>query len=278
MQTLGPDASGYESRSFSRPFGGGCEHGLRRRAEPRIEDVARLAGTSPITASRVLHRPEMVSARTRARVHAAVEQLGYIPNLAASSLASRRSGIVAVLVPTIGNSIFADTVRGVSDAVADLGLQILLGDYGYSVERERALLRTLAGRQPEAMVIVGLVEAPRERALLKDLSIPVIETWDLTDQPIDTVVGFSNAEAGAKVARHFLATGRRHLALASGPDARSTARCHGFKQSLAGSAAVPFCVTAEGRPRSAPDGRCWRGSSARHPRRMQSSSPPTSSL
>ena len=215
-------------------------------ARPRIEDVARLAGISPITVSRALRLPELVSARTRARVQAAIEQLGYIPNLSASSLASRRSGIVAVLVPTIGNSIFADTVRGLSDAVSDLGLQILLGDYGYSVDRERALLRTLAGRQPDAMVIVGLVEAASERALLKSLAIPVIETWDLTDQPIDTVVGFSNAEAGAKVARHFLASGRRHLAFAGGSDARTVARCQGFKQAIAGSATAPFCLTGEG--------------------------------
>jgi LacI family gluconate utilization system Gnt-I transcriptional repressor len=215
-------------------------------ARPRIEDVARLAGISPITVSRALRLPDMVSARTRARVQAAIEQLGYIPNLSASSLASRRSGIVAVLVPTIGNSIFADTVRGVSDAVSGLGLQILLGDYGYSVDRERALLRTLAGRQPDAMVIVGLVEAESERVLLKSLGIPVIETWDLTDQPIDTVVGFSNVEAGAKVARHFLAAGRRHLAFAGGSDARTVARCRGFKEAIAGSAAPPFCVLGEG--------------------------------
>jgi LacI family gluconate utilization system Gnt-I transcriptional repressor len=209
---------------------------------PRIEDVARLAGISPITVSRALRAPAMVSVHTRERIEAAIEQLGYIPNHSASSLASRRSGLVAVLVPTIGNSIFAETVRGVSDAIASLGLQILLGDYGYSIERERALLRMLAGRQPEAMVIVGVVEAETERRLLKSLGIPIIETWDLTEQPIDTVVGFPNAEAGAKVARHFLATGRRHLAFAGGTDARSTARRNGFCEAAN---AAPYCLTTK---------------------------------
>jgi LacI family gluconate utilization system Gnt-I transcriptional repressor len=208
---------------------------------PRIEEVARLAGTSPITVSRALRSPEKVSPATRARVQAAVEQLGYVPNMSASSLASRRSGIVAVLVPTIGNSIFAETVRGVSDAVAASGLQILLGDYGYSAERERKLLRALAGRQPEAMVIVGLVDAPSDRALLGRLGIPIIETWDLTEQPIDTVIGFSNHMAGEQAAHRFLETGRRHLAFAGGSDERARARARGFVQAAEGMVTAPFC-------------------------------------
>src|ERR1700737_4867156 len=88
---------------------------------PRIEDVAARAGTAPITVSRVLREPGKVAPATRARVNAAIEALGYIPNLSASSLASRRSGIVALLVPTLDNSIFADTVRGMTDAVATAG-------------------------------------------------------------------------------------------------------------------------------------------------------------
>src|ERR687886_79689 len=159
---------------------------------PRIEDVAAMAGTSPITVSRTLRYPDKVAPQTRSRVLAAIETLGYVPNLAASSLASHRSGIVAVLVPTIANSIFAETIQGVSDAVAAAGLQILLGDYGYSPERERRLLQALVGRRPEAVVVVGVVRSGGLRRLLKSLAVPVIETWDLTRDPVDTVIGFSN--------------------------------------------------------------------------------------
>src|ERR1700761_5620160 len=131
----------------------------------RIDDVARLAGVSMITVSRTLRRPDLVKPETRDRVQRAVEALGYIPNSSASALASRRSGIVGVLVPTIGNSIFAETVRGVSDSLAGRNMQILLGDYGYSAERERSLLRALAGRQVEALIVVGLVREASDRAL-----------------------------------------------------------------------------------------------------------------
>jgi LacI family gluconate utilization system Gnt-I transcriptional repressor len=208
------------------------------RSLPLIEDVARLAGTSPITVSRTLRLPHLVKPATRERVQRAIEQLGYVLNSSASTLASRRSGIIGVLVPTIGNSIFADTVRGVSDALASRDMQILLGDYGYSTERERSLLRALAGRQPEALIVVGLVREAADRALLKTLAIPVIEMWDLTRTPVDTVVGFSNREAGALVARHFLSSGRRSLAFGGGSDPRGTARARGFAE-VARRAGVP---------------------------------------
>jgi LacI family gluconate utilization system Gnt-I transcriptional repressor len=205
----------------------------RRGTRPRIEDVAARAGTSPITVSRALRDPSKVAPATRMRIEAAIEELRYIPNLSASSLASRRSGIVAVLVPTIGNSIFAETVQGVADAIGSAGLQLLLGDYGYSDTRESTLVRALIGRQPEALVVVGVVRDPVLRRLLSGLAVPVVETWDLTAQPVDTVVGFSNEQAGAEIARHLLVRGRRRLAFIGGVDERARARATGFATAVA---------------------------------------------
>ena len=198
-----------------------------------------MAGTSPITVSRTLRYPDKVAPQTRSRVLAAIEALSYVPNLAASSLASHRSGIVAVLVPTIGNSIFTETIQGISDAVAGAGLQILLGDYSYSPEREHNLVRALIGRQPEAIVMVGAVRSASLRTLLKSLSVPVIETWDLTRNPVDTVVGFSNREVGAAVARYLLVRGRSRLGFVGGLDPRSKARGAGFTQALVKAGAPP---------------------------------------
>jgi LacI family gluconate utilization system Gnt-I transcriptional repressor len=222
--------------------------------KPRIEDVAAHAGTSAITVSRVLRAPDKVAPATRARVQAAIEVLGYIPNLAASGLASRRSGVVALLVPTIANSIFAETVQGVADAIRPAGLQLLLGDFGYSEASERELLRALAGRQPEALIVVGVVRDPALRRLLAGLGIPVIETWDLTDDPIDTVIGFSNEVAGYLAARHLLGGGCRHIGFAGGTDGRARHRLHGFTaalaeagQTLAAETSVHALSIAEGR-------------------------------
>jgi len=214
---------------------------------PRIEEVATHAGISAITVSRALRHPAKVAPATRARVAAAIEALGYIPNLSASSLASRRSGIVALLVPTIGNSIFAETVQGVADAVGAAGLQLLLGDYGYSDEGERKLVGALIGRQPEALVVIGVVRDQSTRAMLARLAIPVIETWDLTDHPIDTVIGFSNEAAGAAIARHFVAHGRTRLAFVGGRDRRARARAAGFARAAANAGiGPPQDLTVEG--------------------------------
>jgi len=205
----------------------------RKPGPVRIQDVAAKAGISAITVSRVLHQPAQVAAGTRARVHAAIEALGYIPDLAASALASRRSGIVGVLVPTIANSVFSETVAGLSDALADTGLQTLLGDYGYSADREAALLRAMLGRRAEAIVAVGLIRDPALRRMLRASGVPVVETWDLADDPIDLMVGFSNEAAGAAMGHHLLVRHYRHIAFVGGADERAAARFAGLRRVIA---------------------------------------------
>src|SRR6266699_2670989 len=88
---------------------------------PTLSAVARLAGVSSITVSRVVRLPNLVAPETRGRVEAAMRELGYVPNQVAGSLASARTSSVGVLVPTIANSIFADTVQGLSDELEPLG-------------------------------------------------------------------------------------------------------------------------------------------------------------
>src|SRR5215472_6970243 len=85
------------------------------QAVPTLSAVADLAGVSAITVSRVLRLPEKVAPETRARVEAAMRELGYVPNQLAGALAGARTKSVGVLVPTIANSIFADTVQRLSD-------------------------------------------------------------------------------------------------------------------------------------------------------------------
>ncbi|MGK9170900.1 LacI family DNA-binding transcriptional regulator [Inquilinus limosus] len=214
------------------------------KRKPRIEDVAALAGTSPMTVSRALRGEGRVSPETLARINAAVESLGYVPNLSASSLASRRSGILAVLVPTIGNSVFSETVRGVTDAAEGAGLHPVIADYAYSEEKRRQLVRALVGRRPEALVLVGAVQDEAVRTLLRQHGIPVVETWELSDDPIDMAVGFSNFAAGVEVARHLIGRDRRRCAFVGSAESRAAARLSGFTQALVDAgAAAPECET-----------------------------------
>src|SRR5437588_12238695 len=122
---------------------------------PTLSAVADLAGVSAITVSRVVRLPEMVAPQTRAKVEAAMRQLGYVPNLVAGALASSRTNSVGVLVPTIANSIFADTVQGLSDTLEPRGFSVILAQSRYDAAREDRMLAALLSPRPEAILLVG---------------------------------------------------------------------------------------------------------------------------
>jgi LacI family transcriptional regulator, gluconate utilization system Gnt-I transcriptional repressor len=197
---------------------------------PTLSAVAELAGVSAITVSRVVRLPDMVAPQTRARVEAAMRELGYVPNQLAGALAGARSNSVGVLVPTIANSIFADTVQGLSDELEPLGYAVILAQSRYDAAREDRMLSALLSRRPEAIVMVGSPATPDGARLLRRAGIPVVETWELPPEPIDAVAGFDNFEAGVAVARHFAGQGRQSLAFIGGDDPRATRRWNGFNQ------------------------------------------------
>ena len=193
-----------------------------------LGDVARLAGVSPITASRALNTPAQVAPDTLAKVREAVARTGYVPNRMAGGLASSRSRLVAAVVPTISGPVFMEMVESLTAALADAGYQLMLGQSGYTESREDALLDAIIGRRPDGIVLTGIMHSAAGRRRLLASGIPVVETWDLTPTPIDMLVGFSHALAGAAVARHLHAKGRRHPALLSGDDERAQRRNQGF--------------------------------------------------
>lgn len=212
----------------------------RKRASPRatgsvtLADVARLAGVSPITVSRVVNRPELVTADTAAHVRAVIERTGYVPNLLAGGLASRRSRLVAALVPSITNGIFVEAVQALTDRLWDAGYQVLLGLSGYPATREDALLSAVLSRRPDAIYLTGINRSAAVRQRLLAARIPIVETWDMTPTPIDMLVGFSHERVGHAVARHLLRRGHRRFGLVWADDARALARQRGFLRELEG--------------------------------------------
>src|SRR6201994_438243 len=196
---------------------------------PTLSAVAKLAGVSSITVSRVVRLPNLVAPETRTRVEAAMRELGYVPNQLAGALASgARTRSVGVLVPTIANSIFADTVQGLSDELEPLGYAVILAQSRYDADREDHMLSALLSRRPEAIIMVGSPATEDGARLLRRAGIPIAETWELPPEPIDAVAGFDNYAAGVAVAQHLVAQGRKHLAFIGGDDPRATRRWNGF--------------------------------------------------
>ncbi|MEO1493376.1 MAG: LacI family DNA-binding transcriptional regulator [Pseudomonadota bacterium] len=200
-----------------------------------MADVARLAGVSTMTVSRAFKPGTSVSETTRERIQAAADRLGYVLDSTAAAFASGRSGFVAMTVPSINNANFADTARGLTEGLQDSGLELLLGYTDYDIAEEERLVAAFLRRRPEAIVVTGGAHTERCRALLSAAAVPVVETWDLPKQPIDRVVGFSNATAGARIARHLFDQGHRKIGFIGGQPARDTRgadRCRGFLTAL----------------------------------------------
>ena len=194
-----------------------------------LHDVAKLAGVAPITASRALNTPNQVSAEVLRKVGDAVARTGYVPNLLAGGLASTRSRLVAAVVPTISGPVFLETVQSLTEALAERGYQLMLGQAGYAGGREDALLEAIIGRRPDGIVLTGIMHSSEGRRRLLASSIPVVETWDLTPTPIDMLVGFSHVEVGRAVAAYLHAKGRSRLAVVAGDDERAVRRTEAFR-------------------------------------------------
>ena len=202
-----------------------------------MQTIAELAGVSAMTVSRALKAEALVSRETRERVLAVVRRIGYLPDATARVFATRRSGFVAVLMPALNHSNFADTLHGMSEVFDAAGLQILLGDTRYMLSREESLIAALLQRRPEAIVLTGGVHTARSRAMLASAGIPIVETWDLPAEPLGSVVGFSNREAGAAMARYLHARGRRRIGYIGGAtnrDFRGAQRRSGFLAAMRG--------------------------------------------
>jgi LacI family gluconate utilization system Gnt-I transcriptional repressor len=194
----------------------------------KITDVAKAAGVAPMTVSRVLNTPERVSEATALKVRAAIERLGYVPNLIAGSLSSRRSRVIAAIMPTIASPMFNLPMQAFTDTLGQAGYHVMLGLSGYAPDGEDALIRAVLARRPDGMLLTGANHSPAVRRLLRDADIPVMEIWDASETPTDMLVGFDHAEVGAGVADFFAASGHRSFVVLAAVDPRAAARREGF--------------------------------------------------
>jgi len=187
-----------------------------------MADIARKTGVSPMTVSRAFKSGSLISKDTRDAILQAAEELGYVFDSTASNLRSQKTDFIAVTIPSINNANFADTVRGLSETLSVQGFQILLGYTNYDTEEEERLIEQFLRRRPQAIVVTGGKHTPRARKLLENANVPVVETWDVPNEPIGHFVGFSNADAVRSMVDHFVATGYARIAFIGGDASRDT--------------------------------------------------------
>jgi len=199
----------------------------------RLAEVAELAGVSPITASRFFRKPEALSISKRARVESAAKELGYVPNLAARALASQRTEVIGVLIPSLTNNVFSDVLRGIDDVSEGSPYSIQISNTRYSILEEEKLLRLFLAQKPAGLIITGIDQTVESRSMLEAANCPIVQIMEIGPNPVDMMIGLSHYEAGRAAIKHLLAQGFRRIGfLAARMDPRVQRRFEGYQAAM----------------------------------------------
>ena len=185
-----------------------------------IYEVAKRAGVSTATVSRVLSNAAVVAPATKKRVLAAVERLGYVPNASAKNLRMLRTRKLLVTVPDISRPMFSLILQGIEESADRAGYSVLLGDTHYDQGREERYASMLHRKEADGLIFLG-------RKLSKGVEAYVRSTHD-TPAPVVNALGFvpqlgipsvqiDNAAAGAEAMEHLYRLGHRKIGIVTGP-------------------------------------------------------------
>ncbi|RFB97337.1 GntR family transcriptional regulator [Rhizobium leguminosarum bv. trifolii] len=209
------------------------ERGRNGKGGPHVtlSDVAKKVGVSPITISRALRNPQIVSEDLREVILRTVEQMGYIPNLAARALASRHNGVVGVITPALHQYGFTDLMVGIDDRFRDTEFTVQYSNTLRHAEGEAGLLRSLLTQKPAGIIIAGAESYRDLLPLIDSAACPIAHIADLSQEPKTLVVGLDHYTAGAGPTRFLLSRGYKRIAfMGRGADVRSRRRIEGYEE------------------------------------------------
>ena len=199
-----------------------------------LSDVARLAGVSTMTVSRVINNSSYIRPETRARVNDAIAELGYMPNILARQLRSKRTKTIALVMTDIANPFFTTIARGVEDTARVQGYAVMFCNTYESEAEEDAYVSLLIQRRIDGVLLVPAAGTGGSLRLLQKHGMPVvILDRNLRTAEVDQVRADSEAGAYAAV-RHLLDLGHRRIAVLTGPEVVSTStdRVAGYRRAL----------------------------------------------
>lgn len=207
----------------------------RSHNQPTVADVARAAGTSTASVSRVLNAPEKVGPRIKKRVRAAIKKLGYTPNFGARALASRRTSTIGAVVPNIDNISFAQGLQAFQEELNRLGQTLLLAYSSYSASAEEKQIRSLLARGADAVLLIGY---QRRAAILRFLAarrVPALAAWIYDAANPQPAVGFDNKKSMRMLAEDVLARGHANIGFISAhceSNDRAQGRAAGVREAM----------------------------------------------
>lgn len=186
-----------------------------RRGQDRItlSDVAAAAGVSAITVSRALRNPDIVSPALRETILKLVDDMGYVPDFAARALASKKSGMFAVLVPSMAEYLFMSVMSGIEDRVRGTEFRIQYANSHMSADDEIHQLKQFLGQNPAGIIVSDIERHESSVELLKKLVCPIVQIMDISVPAVDMAVGINHFEGGVAATRHLLDCGYRRIGL-----------------------------------------------------------------
>jgi LacI family transcriptional regulator len=206
-----------------------------QKARPDAKDVARLAGVSTATVSRVLNNSPQVDPATREKVLEAARKLRYVPHGAARTLRSHRSKMVGAIVPSFDYALYARTTSALQQRLDERGYALVLAEHHYVLASETRIAGQLIEHGVDAFLLVGLDHEQGLFSLLEDYGRPFVLTWGVDPLRRHPSVGFDNRAAAYLTAKHLIELGHRRIGLLSAPVAgndRSRARGEGLRAAL----------------------------------------------
>src|SRR5258708_9425488 len=205
--------------------------------EPMVTlgDVARRAGVSAASVSRVLNHPEKVSPEVRERVGRVMHELGYVRDGAARALASRHSFTIGNVVPTLGIGIFAEGVEALQRRLEESGYQLLVAASNYDEAKELSQVRALIERGVDGIALVGHRHAHEVYELLRARALPYVNTYQFEGRNPHPCIGFDNRSGAFNLARYLVDLGHRAFGIVTAPprlNDRIAARLKGITDCL----------------------------------------------
>ncbi|MBU2225502.1 MAG: LacI family transcriptional regulator [Gammaproteobacteria bacterium] len=206
-----------------------------------IRAVAELAGVSVATVSRALQQPDLVSAKTRAKVLAAVDEVGYKPNLMAVKFRSGKSHNLVVLVPTVANVFFARVISGMQQTAAEKGYALLLANTQGNQDIEAVYAKMVQTSQADGLIQLRAHNPFGTDTTTDGSMLPMVNACEVLDQQQFPTVVLDNRAAARAMTEHLLNLGHRRIAMIKGPQRSPLTRdrLEGYRDALT-SAGIDF--------------------------------------
>jgi LacI family transcriptional regulator len=201
---------------------------------PNIRDVARRAGVSTVTVSRVINNSDAVSDDTREKVQQVIEELGYVPNLLARGLRSKRTNTLALVITDITNPFWTTVARGVEDKAIEDGFSVILCNTDEDPEKQESYIEILVRKRVDGVVIAPVNRDVSALSAFSRHGIPYV-VIDARIEGIDTDLVLGDSVGGAYgLVNHLADLGHRRIAIIAGPEQAPTAqdRLSGYLQAL----------------------------------------------